>query len=464
MIIRSVKINRKELSLVDESYSKERNNYTILVGSNGTGKSRMLRRIVNGIRNNNLSYKTVPIKYGKHAEIEYEGDVLSIYSSSSETNSYIRTEKSDMDAKNIDCNVIAVTTTPFDKFPVPSRANRLRWIEESENYKYIGLKVSKNSLNESNLVDLLAKSMMTSSKIFENKKLFSLLGLTPECIVNFKSKMSLFCGFDSYSEFCKEFKQKNVSLYHYSDGDNNFLREVYSAYQDYSDLIKDTYYRPNGAEFIGFSLSSHNLPVSSLIYLIDLGVVSVQKVSFLDSDSKLISLSDLSSGQKCMILTLLNISGAIRDGSIICIDEPELSLHPKWQMRYMKVLIEFFKDFKKCHFIIATHSPLIISELSSENCFVLNIDEGVSKKSTDYQHMSSDFQLVEVFGMAGNNNEYLNRIVVTLLSKLSRYGSLDKDDQKKLKKLRDVSEQLDEQDDVKVLINLLFESWKKVSK
>ncbi|PSU61209.1 AAA family ATPase, partial [Photobacterium phosphoreum] len=166
---------------------------------------------------------------------------------------------------------------------------------------------------------------------------------------------------------------------------------------------------------------------------------------------------------KRQILTLLNIAGSISDNCIICIDEPEISLHPKWQKEFMKVMIEFFSDFKKCHFIVATHSPLIISELSKENCFVLNMDSTTAKKALDYKNMSSDYQLVEVFGIPGNNNEYLNRLVVSLLSKLSKTGTLNEDDKIKLDELVKLSNDMDSYDTVKELINILNIAWCKVS-
>ncbi len=165
-----------------------------------------------------------------------------------------------------------------------------------------------------------------------------------------------------------------------------------------------------------------------------------------------------------MVLTLLNIAGSISDNCVVCIDEPEISLHPKWQKEYMKVLIEFFSDYKKCHFIIATHSPLIISELSKSNCFILNMDIGFAKKAVEYKNMSSDFQLAEVFGVAGNNNEYLNRLVVLLLSNLSKNGNLDKSEQNKLNELVGFSYEMDETDTVKELIDILKLAWDKVSK
>jgi energy-coupling factor transporter ATP-binding protein EcfA2 len=76
--------------------------------------------------------------------------------------------------------------------------------------------------------------------------------------------------------------------------------------------------------------------------------------------SKHFPLKGLSSGQQQVVYRLgyllQNIN--IFAGGIVFIDEPELSLHPLWQERYLKFLQELFGI--NIQFIIATHSPYIV--------------------------------------------------------------------------------------------------------
>jgi ABC-type multidrug transport system ATPase subunit len=54
---------------------------------------------------------------------------------------------------------------------------------------------------------------------------------------------------------------------------------------------------------------------------------------------------------------------------IVFFDEPENSLHPKWQHQfpfYFKRIVEEVYQIKSSHFIIATHSPLIVMRTSGE--------------------------------------------------------------------------------------------------
>ena len=60
------------------------------------------------------------------------------------------------------------------------------------------------------------------------------------------------------------------------------------------------------------------------------------------------------------------------NNSIILIDEPELSLHPKWQQR----IIEVYKKIgENNQIILATHSPHILGSISNENIFILYRNE-----------------------------------------------------------------------------------------
>jgi len=57
-------------------------------------------------------------------------------------------------------------------------------------------------------------------------------------------------------------------------------------------------------------------------------------------------------------------------GLLILIDEPDLHLHLDWQRQYIAKLIDTFSAVPeniKMHFIIATHSPFIVSDLPKEN-------------------------------------------------------------------------------------------------
>ncbi len=79
-----------------------------------------------------------------------------------------------------------------------------------------------------------------------------------------------------------------------------------------------------------------------------------------------ISIDDLSTGEKQIVyrgIYLLRNSGNL-DGAAIMVDEPELSMHPKWQRRILK----YFKDLftgedgtQKAQLFFATHSEYVLN-------------------------------------------------------------------------------------------------------
>ena len=93
---------------------------------------------------------------------------------------------------------------------------------------------------------------------------------------------------------------------------------------------------------------------------------------FENSAGEEFDINDLSSGEKQLFLRTLSIKMLEPKNSIILIDEPELSLHPKWQQRIIEV---YMKIGENNQIIVATHSPHILGSVSNENIFILYRNE-----------------------------------------------------------------------------------------
>ena len=93
---------------------------------------------------------------------------------------------------------------------------------------------------------------------------------------------------------------------------------------------------------------------------------------FENSAGEEFDINDLSSGEKQLFLRTLSIKMLEPNNSIILIDEPELSLHPKWQQRIIEV---YNKIGENNQIIVATHSPHILGSVSNENIFILYRNE-----------------------------------------------------------------------------------------
>lgn len=70
----------------------------------------------------------------------------------------------------------------------------------------------------------------------------------------------------------------------------------------------------------------------------------------------------LSSGERHLLLQLFELIFRAPKGALVLIDEPELSMHMYWQLRYSKMLSRI-AELRKLHFVIATHSPQIFNSM-----------------------------------------------------------------------------------------------------
>lgn len=90
----------------------------------------------------------------------------------------------------------------------------------------------------------------------------------------------------------------------------------------------------------------------------------------------------LSSGEKQIVFRggFLLRNQKTTEGSVVLVDEPEISLHPKWQLEIMAFLQHLFmkNGSQTSQLIIATHSPFIIHNVTRTNDKVI-----VMKKDVD---------------------------------------------------------------------------------
>jgi ABC-type ATPase involved in cell division len=87
-------------------------------------------------------------------------------------------------------------------------------------------------------------------------------------------------------------------------------------------------------------------------------VLDTEHGLFFKSDDTIIIPEDLSSGEQHFVIQLITLLIKAEPGSLILIDEPELSYHPAWQMDYLKNLKQI-AEIGEFQFILATHSPQI---------------------------------------------------------------------------------------------------------
>ena len=110
------------------------------------------------------------------------------------------------------------------------------------------------------------------------------------------------------------------------------------------------------------------------------------------------AISKLSAGYQSLLWMIMDLTYRVcllnpqlRDRSqikgIVLIDEIDMHLHPKWQWNIIRALRTTFENVQ---FIIATHSPIVISSAKGTNLILLNEEQGVTYLPECYGYAVED--------------------------------------------------------------------------
>lgn len=148
------------------------------------------------------------------------------------------------------------------------------------------------------------------------------------------------------------------------------------------------------------------------------GIKSNFIVYFRNEVNDEIMLSDLSTGEKELVAKALYLYLIEPKNKLILIDEPERSLHPKWQQNIMNVYKDVSKKFN-CQMIIATHSPQVIASLDPQSIYILERTDGKKSELKLSDEHEQKKQIINVFNMQELNKKTKglepNRILMDIM-------------------------------------------------
>lgn len=137
-----------------------------------------------------------------------------------------------------------------------------------------------------------------------------------------------------------------------------------------------------------------------------------------------------SSGETHLLCQLIGIMSDIEHESLVLIDEPENSAHPSWQVNYIGWLKDVFNHYGDSHFVIATHSHFLLTDLKPETSDIIALVRGVDNNLKDDSdgvntfNWSVDDILYRVFGVRNTRNRAFEEDIMQLYKLLSE-GSQD---------------------------------------
>lgn len=539
MLLRNITVLGKSINLAEQPINDNSNIVTILMGSNGSGKSRIFQAISSAFilahqesmipHHLNETVNTSELGQFESLSYTYDGDLYSLSSNRSTYHQryYFKEHefvilssehpyeqatvyhKNNMDSdfplddlitlflneaklrkrplqimKNglssnelkLPNKVLAVTGSPYDKFPF-TRGNFNQ--QSLSPYVYLGARQARHAsyMRERGYLsykfDQLGASFIKlllkpKQEYFDFSKMLDFLGISN----SFTLKLFLSeriraneLNQESILDLVRSvrfFKNKDHGIINSEIVEDNLSQRLLEAikYIGGEALINIDFFRP--IEILcKIDLTEEDNDkqrLSSLELLSEYDLIELDDVIFSKLDSKKeFLLSQASSGELSLLFAMSSIAGEIQDGSLILIDEPEISLHPKWQLSFLSLLVDIFSNYKSCHFIIATHSPNIVSSIPDENAFIVNIETEKTQlePSGKYHNRSADFQLASIFNAPGNNNEYLLSQVIEVLDSICKSNQFDETLLHKSRWLLSFENMMDDGDKVKVLLNVL---------
>ena len=123
-----------------------------------------------------------------------------------------------------------------------------------------------------------------------------------------------------------------------------------------------------------------------------------------------------------MIFALSGVMNNISKNSLVLIDEPEISLHPEWQIKYISLLKKVFENYSGCHFILASHSHYLVSDLKEDTSSIVTLTK--LNEKTPYAELlpystyawSAENIIYNIFGLRTTRNYYFESDLHKLLS------------------------------------------------
>jgi len=141
-------------------------------------------------------------------------------------------------------------------------------------------------------------------------------------------------------------------------------------------------------------------------------VDKIKSLAFYKNNTRLV-FEDCSSGEKHIVFAFMSILSAIEKNSLILIDEPEISLHPEWQIQYISLLKHVFKSFPGCHIILASHSHYFVSDLEGQSSSIVVLKRASTNNFAEAELLVEDTYawsaeniIYNVFGLRTTRNYY----------------------------------------------------------
>lgn len=146
-----------------------------------------------------------------------------------------------------------------------------------------------------------------------------------------------------------------------------------------------------------------------LINYVEQELIYMNDVAF-DKDGEIVSLANMSSGEKMFFIRILSLLSTIENHSLIVIEEPELHLNPSWTKQIITMLQMLFGEYK-VHFLISTHSYAFINTVFPENILFANQKRFTNADPNINTFLANEVEISNLFFANSKKVNYVENIL-----------------------------------------------------
>lgn len=457
---------------IDGSDNQQSIYSTVIIGPNGTGKSNLFRIIIELFKELNdlskggkRSYKVdgqFTLKYSLNNEIfQYSNKTEQIGNKFFGVNqmAYLLRGNDEIDFTEVELpiEIVANSLMITDKFPIFKNDSSF------PNYKYLGVRNSPQMASTRSYVrktvEYIVQQINSKAFISGLTNIAKFLGIDPFIeIIYYTANAPIFFKGDLTAEKLEAYFEKIRIKYEGTNWQPPFKLDSYKKISKDTSLINaicvfcNTLYSTkrlnhipkSSGKLIRYNILDENLfqmlkkEYTLIEHLRQLGMLYPPEVNLKRKTEY--SLQESSSGEYHFFSSMVGLMATVKTNSLILIDEPEVSLHPNWQMKYLTFLRELFSnsEYKTSHILIATHSHFLISDLKGENSKIIGLNRDNNKIITvklpeklNTFGWSAEEVLYSVFNVRSVRNYFLEDDLTNLLGLIGQNSN----DKKEIKYL-----------------------------
>lgn len=448
--------------------------YSVLIGTNGAGKSTMMKEIVDFFVDlhacvNEKDQKLSFANKGRLKGIRYHIDGVECEVIRMEKTYFARVDGYFRNLKELRLPaIVACHFGAFEKLPTQSVNGLSNNKYDVPFYKYVGAHVNGSMISSSAIAFRLLFALSEQMDDRQQQNIRSILDF-----IKYDHKITL-----SYTFALKKKSDKaaSVMIDERVAKDKNYKTLTKQEKSAISNLLLSFYKikTASGQAQHEYEIDFDTNTVSEgadnelqkIYKLKQCDLVTSANVIFHKNGCDITS-EEMSSGEFAILTTVLSISAASDDThTLVLLDEPELSLHPNWQMMLIDNL-NMALHGKACHLLIATHSHMVVSDLPMKRSFVSQIekDKEGNMKSTAIAECtygwSAEEVLFKVFKTVTDRNRFFGERIGKLLEGMANNTVDPEKVKRELKDLQEISLHLSDIDPMKTVLNTIVDTYNK---